>query len=147
MIEKIREEVKGGRTRLQVSEDLNISYQVVCYHSIDLPSHKNEYKRHTVIKGRAREILNILMTDGYHICNPGDLAKYRLLKKRIPSIYKVHLYNKTIVFLEEKSNEAIRGFLEHINKRKISYYELEKISKVFKSKLSKTEKRKYASIS
>jgi len=145
MIEKIRKEVKGGKTRLQVSKDLNLSYHVVCYYSIDLPSPKKDYKRHTGIKGRALEILNILMADGHHICIPGDVAKYRLLKKYIPTIYKVHLYNKTIVFLEAKSNEAIRGFLEHINKRKISFFELEKVSKVFKSKLSKSEKKKYAS--
>jgi DNA-binding CsgD family transcriptional regulator len=145
MIEQIREEVKGGKSRLQVSKDIKLSYHVVCNYSIDLPSTKTVYKRHTGIKGRALEILNILMSDGYHICIPRDVAKYRLLKKRIPTIYKVHLYNKTIVFLEEKSNEAIRGFLEHINKRKISCHELEKISKVFNSKLSRSDKKKYSS--
>jgi DNA-binding CsgD family transcriptional regulator len=144
LIEKIRKEVIGGKSRYQVLRDFNLSYPVVWKYTKDIPvpNHKEYF---TGIRGRSLELLKLLLTNGYHICIRGDVIHYRILKEYIPTIYKVHLYNKTIIFLEEKSNEAIRGFLEHINKRKISFHELEKISKVFKSKLSKTEKEKYSS--
>lgn len=144
-IEKIKKEVLSGKSRFQVAKDLNLPYNVVWKYAKNLPNkHKNK-GGYTGIRGRSLKILNILISNGYHICIRGDVIKYRILKKYIPTIYKVHIYGKTIIFLEEKSNEAIRGFLEHINKRKISYQELEEISRIFKSKLSKIEKKKYVS--
>lgn len=142
-IEKIRKEVIGGKSRFQVAKNLNLSYSVVWNYTKDLPNLNKNSGEYTGIRGRALKILNILMSNGYHICIRGDVTKYRILKKYIPTIYKVHLNGKTIIFLEDKSNEAIRGFLECINKRKLSCYELEAISRVFKSKLSKKEKRMY----
>jgi len=94
--------------------------------------------------GRTLTILKILLINGYYIFSEqGDNDLYHTLRKHFPNIHKVRACRKTIIFLEEKSNEAIRGLLESINKRKISYWELEKISKAFKSKLTTKEKEKY----
>ena len=141
-IKKIRKETLTGKTKIQTAKENNISYNMVLKHTGDTPS-RFHLGGWTGIRGKSLEILQILIIEGYYICSKGDSKNYRLLKKYFPTICKVNIYGKTIIFLEDKSNVAIRGFLESINKRKIGYWELEKISKAFKSKLSKNEKVKF----
>jgi DNA-binding CsgD family transcriptional regulator len=141
-IRKIREETLNGKTKTLIARENNVSYKMVLKHTGDIPScfHLGGWRG---IRGKSLEILQVLITAGYYICSKGDSEKYRLLKKYFPTICKVNIYGKNILFLEDKSNIAIRGFLESINKRKISCWELEKISKAFKSKLGKHEKLKF----
>jgi hypothetical protein len=65
-----------------------------------------------------------------------------MLKNHFPNIYRVSIYHRIIYYLEDKADIAIRAFLTRINKRKLSYWELEDISKTFKSQLKMDEKRK-----
>ena len=141
-INKIRKETLNGKTKIQIAKENNLSYNIVLKHTCDNPSqfHLGGW---TGIRGKSLEILQVLLIEGYYICSKGDSKHYPLLKKYFPTVCKVYIYGKTIIFLEDKSNEAIRGFLECINKRKIGYWELEKISKAFKSKLSKNDKLKF----
>jgi len=145
-IEKIRMDVLNGKSKTRIARDLKVSANVVWKYTRDLPASCNYRYRdgNPGVRGKSLEILKILMNQGYYICEQHDIKKYRTLKKYFPQIIRAHLYGKSIIFLENKSDEAIRGFLEYTNKRKISSNELEKISKVFKSKLSKADKRKYA---
>ncbi|KYK29897.1 hypothetical protein AYK20_09555 [Thermoplasmatales archaeon SG8-52-1] len=140
--EIMNKEILSGKSRYQVAKDLNLSYNAVRKYTKYLPNTRYN-EGYPGIRGKSLRILEVLITKGYYICTQGDTRKYRLLKKYFPMICKVNMYSKTIVFLEDKSDIAIRGFLEHINKRKISYMELEEMSKIFKSKLSKSEKKKY----
>ena len=141
-IKKIRKEILNGKTKIQTADENNISYDMVHKHTRDIPS-RYHLGGWTGIRGTALEILQILIIKGFYICSQRDSKCYRILKKYFPTVCKVSIYGKTIIFLEDKSNEAIRGFLESINKRKIGYWELEKISKAFKSKLSKNDKLKF----
>jgi hypothetical protein len=141
-VKKIRNEILKGKTKIQTADENNMSYSMVLKNTRDIPSRYHS-AGWTGIRGTALEILQILIIRGFYICSRRDSKYYRILKKYFPMVCKVSIYGKTIIFLEDKSNDAIRGFLESINKRKIGFWELEKISKAFKSKLSKNDKLKF----
>jgi DNA-binding CsgD family transcriptional regulator len=139
--EKIRKEVIEGKSRYQVSNDLNISYLTVIKHTKDLPNHSRE--EGSRIRGKTFEMLKKLMRDGYIICSPGYYRNYMTLRKYFPMICKVNACQKTIIFLEDKSDIAIRAFLESLDRRITNYHELKRIIKAFKIEMSCDEKRGY----
>ncbi|MDH7605769.1 MAG: hypothetical protein QHH13_12780, partial [Melioribacter sp.] len=144
-IEKIREAVLNGKTKLQTAKALKCSYLKVLRLTKDIPSqYLSKYiKGYPGIRGKTLCILEEIIRNGYYICTQGDSDKYLIIRKYFLNICRAHVYNKTVLFFEDKSDIAIRGFLEHIDKRRLSFHELKTISKAFKSKLTHKEKHKY----
>ena len=66
-----------------------------------------------------------------------------MLCKYFPTISGVTIYDKSIFFLKEKEDVAVRAYLEKINKKIISYQELKQVTKVFGVDLSKQEKEAF----
>jgi DNA-binding CsgD family transcriptional regulator len=139
--EKIRKEAMRGKSKYQVSKDLNISYLTVLKHAKDLPNHPRGGR--SGIRGKTLEMLKKLMQDGYIICSPGYFHNYMTLRKYFPMICKVNAYDKTVIFLEDKSDIATRAFLESLDRRITNYHELKRIINVFRAKMDGEEKKRY----
>ena len=52
------------------------------------------------------------------------------------------MYNKTILYLDDKASVAARAFLSDMNKKIISFQELKQVTKVFGIELSSEEKHR-----
>ena len=55
------------------------------------------------------------------------------------------MYNKTIFYLDEKSDIAAKAFIKEIKKKNISYQELNQIIKTFNVQNNKQEKKQFLS--
>ncbi|MCK4996166.1 MAG: hypothetical protein KAR55_04685 [Thermoplasmatales archaeon] len=146
-IKKIREEVLNGKSKTEVAEENKISYGLVRKHTRDIPvkifSKGNKKIVGPSLRGKNLEILIQLLIDGYYICSRGDISRYRSLRKYFPTICRVSMKSKTIIFLEDKSDIATRAYLESLNKRITNYNELKQIIKAFKTSMDSDEKKKY----
>lgn len=58
-------------------------------------------------------------------------GKYRSLKKCFLKICKTHMYNKTILYLDDKASIAARAFLSNTNRKVMSLHDLKEITKTF----------------
>lgn len=56
------------------------------------------------------------------------------------------MYGKIIYFIQENSDLAMRVFLENLNKKIISYQELQQIINVFDGKMVRKDRKKYLHI-
>lgn len=89
-------------------------------------------------------MLQELDTKGYVICSPSYKGqKYSTLKKYFPTICKIKMCNKSILFFEDKADVAARAFLANMNKKIMSYQELKQVTKVFGVDLSIQEKNAF----
>ena len=147
-IKKIREKVINGTPKKQVARELNVSWTAVAKYTADIPQHLY-YKPHSkggspAIRGRTLKILKKLLIDGYYIFSrQGDIGLYHTLRKHFPTICKVRMCRKTIIFLEDKSDIAIMAYLKSLDKRITNYYELKQVIKAFKTNMTSEEKKKY----
>lgn len=146
--DNIRKEILSGRSRHEVSQEFNVSYQTVLKLTKDIPSNhfhsnKGEHNQLGFIRGRTLDILKDLLKDGYYICNSSDIDSYHKLKQYFSMIYKVKSHGKIILFLEDKSNIAAKTLLETINKKIMSYQELKQVTNLFDTDLTKREKQRF----
>ena len=98
----IREEIKNGKSKYQTAAEFGIHSTVVYRRAQDLPGGQYGWPG---IRGKTLEILQDLIQYGYVLgshFNAGD--KYRILKKYFPNICKISLYNKTILYLDDKKH-------------------------------------------
>jgi len=96
------------------------------------------------IRGKTLKMLQELIADGYIICSEDNAGrKYIALKKYFPTICKIRMYNKAIIFFEDKTEVAARAFLGDMNKKIMSYQELKQVTKVFGVDLSIQEKQTF----
>jgi len=143
VIEKIRKEVKDGKSKYQTAKELNLRKETVYRHTKDLPSRPCGWPG---IRGETLELLQDILTKGYAVySNYNTKQKYITLRKYFPTICKVKMYGKNIFFLEDKSDLATRVFLENIKRKIISYHELRQITRVFGTSLSRQEKNEFLS--
>ena len=95
------------------------------------------------IRGKTLEILQELMKYGYILCSNFHAGhKYNILRKYFPNICKIHIHNKTIMFLEDKSDVAARAFLSNMDKKIMSFQELKQVTTVFGIELTTEEKHR-----
>jgi transposase len=140
-INRIRDMVSNGKRKMQVSRELGIPPRVVYYYTLDILS---AYPRNQGIDGKTLEFLEQLMRDGYVMSfDRHQSTFYKKLRSRFPNIRKVRIFGAVIYFLQENSDIAMRVFLEKINKRKMSYRQLQQIITVFSGKMEKNERKKY----
>ena len=138
--DKIREEIKSGKSKYQTAAEYRLHPTVVYRNTLDLPGGQYGWPG---IRGKTLEILQELMKYGYILC-PNFHAghKYHILRKYFPNICKIHMNNKTIMYLEDKSDVAARAFLSNMDKKIMSFQELKQITKTFGIELSSEEKYK-----
>jgi len=139
--DKIRSEVLSGKSKRRVSIELGISEKTVQYYTGDLlltPFRKIQTPDKTL------ELVKALLTDGYALASDRYGAnEYRKLKQHCHTISKINMNGKTIFFLKGKEEAAVQVFLEHQQKKIISYHELKQVTKVFRVDLSKREKKAF----
>lgn len=136
--EKIRKEVKKGKSKYQVAKELDIRKDTVYRITRDLPSCPCGWPG---IRGETLKLLQEILNKGYAVYSCYNTKqKYMVLKKYFPGICKVKMYGKNIFFLEDKKDVAARVFLDNIKRRIISYHEIKQITCVFDTTLSKKEK-------
>lgn len=138
--DKIRIKVKQGKTKAQVARELNLPISIVSNNTQDI------YKipKKADINYRAFLLLEELINNGYAFpSSKYGLKDYQILKKKFPSIHRVKMYGRVIYYLEDKSDIAVRAFLEVPHKKITNYYELKQVINTFKSNIDSEEKKKY----
>ena len=139
----ITRKIKSGKSKYETSKELNICYQTILRITKDLPGHS---KGRNGIRGGTLRMLQDLLKDGYTFFDtPSDSQKYYTLKKYFPTVQRTRYEGCSILFLEDRSNLAVKAFLMKIRKNIISYQELKNITKIFNIELSKNEKDMFIS--
>ena len=139
-LQKIREEIKNGKSKYQTAADFGIHTTVVYRWTQDLPGGQYGWPG---IRGKTLEILQELIKHGYVLGSHFNAGhKYRILRKYFPNICKISMYNKTVLYLDDKASVAARAFLSDMNKKIISFQELKQVTKTFGIELSSEEKHR-----
>jgi transposase-like protein len=139
LIEEIRTNIKDGNSKNQTAKELGVSLSIVYKYTEDLPRKILVTPR---IYGRALILLGKLMKDGYAFNSPEyGFKEYQILKKEFPSIYRNKQYGKVIFYLDDKAKIATKAFFENLNKKIISYKELNQMTKSFGVELKNDEKK------
>jgi hypothetical protein len=138
IIDRIRKEVVGGKTKYQVAKEMNISAKLVYYHTNDLP---NSTPGRTEIRGKTLILLKQLLAEGYAYSGHNSTPNFRTLQKHFPVIQRAQINGKkTIYFIDDKNMIALKAIMKNRKSKIISYHELSKISKLFNVRLSPIEK-------
>jgi len=138
----IRRKVKTGRTKFQIAKELHVASATVYYWTKDVPSNHCGWPG---IRGKTLDLLQELLTNGYAFSSDNHFqSRYMTLRKYFPTIHRINIYKKNILYLEGKENEAAQAFIDKVhNKRIISFQELKQITKVFGTELNRKEKEAF----
>ncbi|KYK26858.1 hypothetical protein AYK20_08555 [Thermoplasmatales archaeon SG8-52-1] len=139
--QKIRKSVLNGKSKYQTAKDLGINHKIVYHVTQDLPSRKCGWPG---IRGHALKLLQEIIQHGYVLSSKISAGqKYSILRKYFPNIYRTNIYNKSIIYLDDKASVAARAFLSNMDKKILSFQELKQITKTFGIELSLDEKYKF----
>lgn len=140
-MEKIRSEVKQGKTKAQVAREMNLPINTISNHTLDI----YKIKKKPDISYRSFLLLQELMNKGYAFpCPRYGPNEYQILKKKFPRLFRITMHGKTIFYLEDKSDIAVKAFLESLKNKKITtYHQLKQITKTFKININSEEKKRY----
>ncbi len=140
-IQKIRNEVKNGKTKIQVAREMDLSTKVVYRHTTDIiTGHVHDRG----LSGKNYEFLKELMRNRYVLPSKRYTNQnYLTLCLKFPNIKRVKMYGKVIYFLEDKADLACKIFLQNLPKKITSYYELKQVIDAFKAHMKKEEKKQY----
>lgn len=83
---------------------MGLSFQVVYYHTIDLPNH---VYREVGIQGETLELLKELMDKGFIKSNQENCARLRRLKKYLPIIKRAQVDGRSVYYLSDKNKLAL----------------------------------------
>lgn len=137
---EIRRKVKSGKLKNQVAREMNISIASVCKYTEDIC----QIRKRADIGCREFFMLQEIIHKGYAFnCSRFGFNEYKALKKKLKKICRVKMYGKIIYFLKNNSDNAMRAFLENVNKTTITYRELQQIITLFGSELTKKERKNY----
>jgi hypothetical protein len=139
LIQQIREDVLKGKSKFQVSREMNLHPTTVYEHTKDLP---NKYKREPYISGKPLELLKELLEKGY-VYTEENRNALRALQRYFPSIKRSQFKNKSCYYLEDKSKLALLELMTQNTSRIISYQDLAKVSQVFNTDIEIYEKRAF----
>jgi hypothetical protein len=139
--DKIREEIKSGKSKYQIATEYGIHPHTVYRRTLDLSS--SQFGWHG-IRGNTLKLLQEIMQHGYVLSGKQSIrSKYQILKKYFPNICKTNMYNKTILYLDDKASVAAKAFLSNTNKKVMSFQELKQVTKTFGIELTTQEKYKF----
>lgn len=137
--EEIRELVKAVGVKILVSREFDIPEGTVRRITKDVKFKPGN----STIGGKPLQLLKELMEKGYVLLENNLTYHYRILKRHFPMIQKVNAKGKSIAFLHDKKEEALRFFLQNMRYRVMSYHELKPITRLFGVNLSTGEKQKF----
>lgn len=138
--EKIRDEVKKGKTKTQVAEEMNLTLNTVSKWTRDI----YWIPKKPDISNNAFLLLQELMEKGFAFpCNRYGLREYQILREKIPKVCRVKKHGRTIFFLEDKEVVAARAFLGDMSRKIISYKELKQVTNLFHTDLPQQEKEAF----
>jgi len=141
IIQKIREEIKNGKSKYRVAGEFGIHPNTIYRLTQDLPGCQFGWPG---IRGKTLILLQEILQHGYILSSKYSTGnKYHILKKYFPNIYKIKMYNKTILYLDDKAAVAARAFLRDMNKKIMNFNELKQVTKTFGIELSTEEKHKF----
>jgi len=131
--QKIRKMVKSGMSKYQASNDTGVCYITVCKLTKDLPSKQGNRE----LGRKSVEILQKMTKDGYFIGKHDDTVEtsFRTLSKYFP-VRRVNFRRRTIYFLENRNEDALKGFIEVFGRKVRSYQNLAQLASLFKVSLS-----------
>jgi len=129
----IKRRAEQGKSRYQISKELDVSYSTVRRIAKDFPDGRSG------IRGKTLEMLQELLERGYFLL-PTSYC-YHALKTYFPSIQMIRFKNRSICFLEDKKDEALNAFLKNKATKVINYQELKVMTKLFDVDLDKDRKR------
>ena len=96
------------------------------------------------IRGQTLKLLQEIMQNGYVLSSKIKSGnKYRILRKYFPNINRINMYNKTVLYLDDKASVAARAFLNDRDKKIMSFQELKQVTKTFGIELSSEEKHRF----
>lgn len=127
--DKARNMVKSGATRSQVSKHLNISYPIVLKMCRDLPSSP---KAKISLSNKSMEMLKELVEQGYALPDNREYtAMNHSMLRSFFSIRTVEINGRKLCFLENRSEDALRHYLDRFGNRVNSYNKYKKLVGVF----------------
>ena len=140
--EKIRKDVIEGKSKYQAAKDYNLCRTTVYRLTEDINGTSIGWAG---IRGKTLDLLQEIVTKGYAYPPDGGYVqqRYRTLRKYFPTIRRITIYGRTIFYLKGREDEAVRAFLERVNKKIISYQELKQVTEVFGTDLHKSEKEAF----
>jgi len=138
----IRRKINSGKTKYEIAKELNISTSTVYYWTKDIPNRNIGWPG---IRGKTLDMLQELLTKGYLFPKCSDpQGRYIHLHKYFPSVRRIKIYNKHILYLDGREDAAARAFIDKLHGKKIiSFQELKQITKVFGATLSRSEKEAF----
>ncbi len=143
-IQKIREDVRGGKSKYQVALELDVSFDGVYKNTKDIPN-----KRiicNSGIREPTLELLKQLHKKGY-IISKGNSSLLHTLKRHFPEFQLIRIRFQHVCFLKGFEKDALRGFLEKEKHRVVSYHTLAPVCKAFGIDLPIHEKREILGLS
>jgi hypothetical protein len=138
-IRRMREEVLKGKSKYQVSKEMNLHPTTVYEYTKDLP---NKYHREPYISGKPLELLKELLEKGY-VYTEENRNALRALQRYFPQIKRSQFKGKSCYYLEDKNKLALLVLMKQNTSRIISYQDIAKACQVFNTDIDKTEKRSF----
>ena len=139
-LEKIRAAIQSGKSKYQTAAEFGLHPHTVYRRTQDLPGSQYGWSG---IRGKTLKLLQEILQYGYVLSSKHSTGnKYRILKKYFSNICRINMYNKTILYLDDKAPLAARAFLSDMNKKIMSFQELKQVTKTFGIELSSEEKHK-----
>lgn len=132
--QKIREMVKAGMSKYQTAQNTGVSYFSVLCMTKDMPSNS---RGNSNLSQNTVKTLNKLLKDGYIT----DIEKwqYKNLTRNFP-VRMINYKGKRIVFLDDRRESAMKGFLSEYNDS-IKFKDFAELARIFNVKLSSNELR------
>lgn len=128
-----------GQSKHAVAKEMGLSPDTVYKYTKDLPS---KHPRQPYISGKSLDLLNELLEKGFVYTRENRVA-LRSLQRHFPSIKRSQFKGKSIYYLKDKNDVALREMLKQNTSRVINYRELSNVSKTFHTDLSKPEKKRF----
>ena len=135
-IKRIRELVRKTNNKAEVAHRLGIPYDIVLKNTLDIKVKNKTFGEKTW------NLLKEIMEKGYVYLNNGKTTKIYMLRKHFPSIQMARVKGKSIAFLPDRKEEAMRAMLQKFDKKVWSYYEVKQVTKLFDADLKREEKQK-----
>jgi hypothetical protein len=141
LIEEIREMVKKTRTKTAIATGFQIRPRQVFYHTSDILIRDPQKPG---LSGERTEFLQEIMKNGYALPSKRNTyTNYKILRMKFPNIRRVKMHGKIIYFLEDKAKLACKKFLKNLPKKISNYHVLKQVIDVFKAPFKKEEKKQY----
>ncbi len=138
-IQRMREELLKGKSKFQVSREMNLHPTTVYEYTKDLP---NKYHREPYISGKPLELLKQLLEKGY-VYTEENRNALRALQRYFPQIKRSQFKGKSCYYLEDKNKQALLELMRQNTTRIISYQDIAKACQVFNTDIEIHEKRSF----